>query len=85
MNDVGVPEPVIDRVKMKNDLDTKVTAETLSLMRQAMKLVATMSGNNKTAAMIDKKLRIASPRLLSVVPEDEEKGVSDLYFVVTAE
>lgn len=63
-------------MKTGNNLDTKLVAETLNMLKDAVKLAAKMSGNNKTAEMIDKKrLRLASPRLLSLVPEEKDDDV----------
>ena len=79
-----MPESMADRIKTTSDVNTKLTAETMNLMRRAAKLAATMSGGKRIAALVDRKLRIASSRLLSVTPDDEEAGdgVSNAKFLM---
>ena len=77
-DELHVPDDIVDTMKLHNDMNTKQVMETMNILREAVKLAAKITGNNKTARLADKKMRVASPRLLSVVPEDVEDEVKNV-------
>lgn len=52
----------------------KVT-ELVNILRRAVKLAMVISGDNRTAGVDNRTIRIASPRLLSLVPEEVRSEV----------
>lgn len=68
-----MPQELVDQLQTGSDWDSKVLAEVMSILTDSVKITSVLSSNNKTKHLMNKKrLNFASPRFLSVVPEQDD-------------
>ncbi|VDK48969.1 unnamed protein product [Anisakis simplex] len=64
-----LPNETFETANLTADLKQQTDTETMRLLREAMQLAMTLSGHNESD-IANKTIKVASPRLLSIVPED---------------
>lgn len=73
MNEVAMPKSMAERANIDSEIGEQQANLTMKLFRSAVQLAMAISGNKTDIS--NKALRIASPRLLSIVPEEVQDNV----------
>lgn len=78
-----MPEEIVDQFKAGNDYDSKVLKQVMGILTESVKITSVLSSNNKTKHLMEKKrLNFASPRFLSVVPEQDDSDAVSSFTIL---
>ncbi|KHN78457.1 GTP-binding protein 10, partial [Toxocara canis] len=74
IDNVAMPNDFAEHARIDSEIKQKQSNLTMDLVRRGIQLAMAISGNNTD--ITNKTLKIASPRLLSVVPEEQENDIA---------